>query len=211
MQVSFICCYIRFIYLWHSTYLLLTYKLYVKLKICPPGKGVVGGYIWTHWYDWIDSFLDLDSDYNIYKAFGAVATVNNYDEWIRSHLAIVTTALSLLIEQFLWCPIVFGSFEIPVSTLLNGGSLSNVQQEVEAKIGGLLVSNAKVWTPANVIIYNVPVEYRPIVANVVDIFWQSIVSDVAADCGKVEDDICDVGEGSVADRDYSFFAEKNRI
>jgi len=175
------------------------------------GKGVVGGYIWTHWYDWIDSFLDLDSDYNIYKAFGAVATVNNYDEWIRSHLAIVTTALSLVIEQFIWCPIVFGSFEIPVSTLLNGGSLSNVQQEVEAKIGGLLVSNAKVWTPANVIIYNVPVEYRPIVANVVDIFWQSIVSDVAADCGKVEDDICDVGEGSAADRDYSFFAEKNRI
>ena len=44
-----------------------------------------------------------------------------------------------------------------------------------------------------------------------DIFWQSIVSDVAADCGKVEDDICDVGEGSAADRDYSFFAEKNRI
>ena len=148
MQVSFICYYTRFIYLWHSTYLLciLTNKLYVKLIIYTLGKGVVGGYIWTHWYDWIDSFLDLDSDYNIYKAFGAVATVNNYDEWIRSHLAIVTTALSLVIEQFIWCPIVFGSFEIPVSTLLNGGSLSNVQQEVEAKIGGLLVSNAKVWT-----------------------------------------------------------------
>ena len=45
------------------TYYYLT--KYVKLIICTPGKGVVGGYIWTHWYDWIDSFLDLDSDYNL--------------------------------------------------------------------------------------------------------------------------------------------------
>ena len=86
------------------------------------------------------------------------------------------------------------------------------------------MSNAKVWTLANLVIYNSPVEWRPVVANFVDILWQSIVSDVAADCGKVEDDICVVFESSaesvddqleyesdVVEKDYSFFAEKSRV
>ncbi len=88
------------------------------------------------------------------------------------------------------------------------------------------MSNAKVWTLANVIIYNAPVEWRPVIANVVDVLWQSIVSDVAADCGRVADDVCEVGElddrdgdgfgrvdGSevTKEKDYTFFAEKSRI
>lgn len=88
------------------------------------------------------------------------------------------------------------------------------------------MSNAKVWTLANVIIYNSSVEWRPVIANVVDVLWQSIVSDVAADCGKAVDDVCEVGElddvdgdrmGSLdglevtKEKDYSFFAEKSRI
>ena len=174
------------------------------------GKGCLGGIVWSFWYDCLDGFLDLDSKYNIYKLVGILsggADIINY-EWIRDHLAVVTTALSVFIEQFFWCPIVFGTFEIPVSTLLNGGSFSTVKQEVDSKLGGLLVSNAKVWTIANIFIYNSPVQWRPAVSNFVDILWQSIVSDVAADCGKVSDDICEVPPD---ERDYSFFAEKSRI
>lgn len=163
--------------------------------------------------DNLDRFLDLDSEYNIYKLSGVVN--DSYDQWIRDHLALVTTALSIVIEQFVWCPVVFGTFEIPVSTLLNGGSFSTIRKEVDSKLNGLLVSNAKVWTLANVIIYNAPVEWRPPISNCVDLLWQSIVSDVAADCGKVEDDVCEVvrdyiddGEG---DRDFSFYAEKSRL
>lgn len=132
----------------------------------------------------------MENDINIYKLLGVSALNGNTYQWIRDHTAIVTTSLSILIEQFLWCPIVFGTFEIPVSTLLNGGPLSSVRNEVDTKLNGLLVSNAKVWTLANVVIYNSPVQWRPAVSNCVDLLWQSIVSDVAADCGNFEDGVC---------------------
>ena len=78
------------------------------------GKGCLGGIVWSFWYDCLDGFLDLDSKYNIYKLVGILsggADIINY-QWIRDHLAVVTTALSVFIEQFFWCPIVFGTFEI---------------------------------------------------------------------------------------------------
>jgi len=77
---------------------------------------------------------------------------------------------------------------------MNGGSFTTVQKEVDLKLNGLLISNAKVWTLANVVIYNAPVEWRPAVSNCVDVLWQSIVSDVAADCGSFEDDVCEIPE-----------------
>jgi len=154
--------------------------------------------------------LDLESDVNIYNLSGITSHSRDitYD-WIRQHRAIATTTLSILIEQFVWCPVVYGTFEIPVSTLLNGGALSAVPREVEANLNGLLLRNAQVWTLANVAIYNAPVAWRPAVSNCVDILWQSIVADVAADCGKTEDDVCDVADE--ADRDLAFFAEKSRF
>ena len=83
-------------------------------------------------------------------------------------------------------------------------------------MNGLLVSNAKVWTLANVVIYNVPVDWRPAISNLVDILWQSIVSDVAADCGKVDDDVCEVPLMDLIEmdddgKDYAFYAEKSRL
>lgn len=163
--------------------------------------------------DNLDRFLDLDNEFNIYKIAGIVVPNDNIInlQWIRDHLAISTTFLSIIIEQFIWCPIVFGTFEIPISTLLNGGSVSTVKKEVDSKLNGLLVSNAKVWTLANVVIYNVPVDWRPAISNVVDILWQSIVSDVAADCGKVDDDVCEVPMDMDDGKDYAFYAEKSRL
>jgi len=173
-------------------------------------QGCFGGIIWSLWYDNLDRFLDLESNFNIYKISGVTSyNTGTMYGWIRDHSAIVTTALSILIEQFLWCPIYFGAFEIPVSTLLNGGSISTVKDEVDSKLNGLLISNAKVWTLANVVIYNAPVVWRPAVSNCVDLLWQSIVSDVAADCGKTDDDICEIVDE--ADTDFAFFAEKSRF
>jgi hypothetical protein len=48
-----------------------------------------------------------------------------------------------------------------------------------------LIDNTKVWTPANLLIYNAPLEFHAALANLVDIFWQSIVSDMAASCRNV--------------------------
>ena len=113
-------------------------------------------------------------------------------DWIREHVLVVTTALSILIEQFIWSPIVLGLFDIPVLTALNGGSFSLIWKELPMKLGGLLVRKAKVWTLTNVFIYNYPVEWRTPASNAVDILWQRFVSDVAADCGSTGDDVCKV-------------------
>mmetsp|Transcript_24362 Transcript_24362/g.52527 ORF Transcript_24362/g.52527 Transcript_24362/m.52527 type:complete len:371 (-) Transcript_24362:86-1198(-) len=177
------------------------------------GKGCIGGIIWSYWYDNLDGFLNLDSDFNLFKLSGVASNkidFINY-QWIRDHIAIITTTLSILIEQFIWCPIVFGTFEIPISTLLNGGSISTIQKEVDSKLNGLLVSNAKVWTLANIVIYNAPVQWRPAVSSCVDLLWQSIVSDVAADCGKVEGDLCEIEYEMDDEKDFSFYAEKSRL
>ena len=160
--------------------------------------------IWTFWYDTLDGCLSVDNEVKMASSLGLGAS----EQWIRQHTAVVTTGLSILIEQFVWCPLVFGLFEIPVSTALNGGgSLRVIKQEINDKLGGLLMDNAKVWTLANVLIYNAPVQYRTPISNIVDILWQSIVSDVAADCGSVDNDACDVP----IEKDLSFFAEKSRI
>jgi len=66
-----------------------------------------------------------------------------------------------------------------------------VPKEVKSKLGYMLVENAKVWTLANMVIYNAPVQFRVVLANIGDIFWQSIVSDVAADCGTKQGE-CDI-------------------
>lgn len=172
----------------------------------------MGGVIWACWYDELDGFLDQNNSFNFFKLFGIVT-----DQWAKPYLGAVKTILSILIEQFLWCPIVFGLFEIPVSTLLNGGDIPSVKKEVDSKLGSLLISNAKIWTFANLAIYGVvPVDYRPIISNIVDVGWQSIVSSVAADCGKVDDDICVVPDSSTAitddeDKDLAFYAEKSRF
>ena len=185
------------------------YCVCISIVLLQSGKGCVGGVIWACWYDQLDGFLDQDNSFNFFKLFGIVT-----DQWIITpYLGVVKTVLSILIEQFLWCPIVFGFFEIPVSTLLNGGDLPSVKKEVDSKLGSLLVSNAKIWTFANLAIYGVvPVDYRPVISNIVDVGWQSIVSSVAADCGKVDDDICLVPDSSNDDdKDLAFYAEKSRF
>jgi len=191
----------------------------ISTVLLQSGKGCVGGVIWACWYDELDYFLDQDNSFNFFKLFGIVT-----DQWIKPYLGAIKTILSILIEQFLWCPIVFGCFEIPVSTLLNGGDLPSVKKEVDSKLGSLLISNAKIWTFANLVIYGiVPVDYRPIISNCVDVGWQSIVSSVSADCGRVDDDICVVSDvetlvlnsnTNVTDdegKDLAFYAEKSRF
>eukprot|EP00537_Pseudo-nitzschia_pungens_P000799 CAMPEP_0172375832 /NCGR_PEP_ID=MMETSP1060-20121228/63623_1 /TAXON_ID=37318 /ORGANISM="Pseudo-nitzschia pungens, Strain cf. cingulata" /LENGTH=348 /DNA_ID=CAMNT_0013103115 /DNA_START=163 /DNA_END=1209 /DNA_ORIENTATION=- len=174
-------------------------------------KGCVGGILWSFWYNQIDSFLSLQDDFDVgeatsggvqptqslslYALTGEIFSANvnaSFLAFSKAHLATVTTVFSILIEQFFWCPLVYGTFEIPVSTLMNGGEISSILGQVKSKLNGLLVSNAKVWTLANLIIYNSPLEWRLIIGNCIDIFWQSIVSDVSADCGGPEQEECPV-------------------
>lgn len=183
----------------------------ITIFVLHSGKGCVGGVIWAFWYGELDYFLDQDSAFNFFKLFGIVT-----DKWIKPYLNIFKTVISILLEQFIWCPIVYGCFDIPVSTLLNGGGLASVKKEIDAKLGSLLISNAKIWSFANLVIYGiVPVDYRPLISNCVDVGWQSIMSSVSADCGKVSDDVCIVDDFDLIkddeDKDLAFYAEKSRF
>jgi hypothetical protein len=171
-------------------------------------KGCIGGIVWMYWYNWIDGFLAYTDDVGTGAAesstkisFYALAAAilppeagSSFLAFAKDHLGAVTTGTSIVLEQFVWCPLVYGTFEIPISTIMNGGrsvTIGGIKREVDAKLNGLLVSNAKVWTLANLVIYNAPLEWRLFVGNVIDIFWQSIVSDVSADCGG-DDDSCEI-------------------
>lgn len=136
-------------------------------------KGVGSSLIWNYWYESADDIvLDILGPFR-----GSVGEVS----------APVRIAMAMLLDQFVWAPLAFGSYDIPVATFLNGGNVKTVPSEVRSKLGGMLMSNALVWTPANLIIYNVPPIYRVGASNLVDILWQSIMADVAADCGKIKE------------------------
>lgn len=135
-------------------------------------KGVGSSLIWNCWYESAD-----DVALDVLRPFRGAGEVS----------APVRIGVAMLIDQFIWAPLAFGSYDIPVATLLNGASLRRVPSEVRSKLGGMLLSNAIVWTPANLIIYAVPPIYRVGTSNLVDILWQSLMADVAADCGAVKD------------------------
>mmetsp|Transcript_2173 Transcript_2173/g.3356 ORF Transcript_2173/g.3356 Transcript_2173/m.3356 type:complete len:187 (-) Transcript_2173:45-605(-) len=105
---------------------------------------------------------------------------------------VLRTAMSMAAEQFAWCPLLYGLYLIPLSTLLNGGLRTEISKQIQSRLPGLLIANAKVWTPANLIIYNVPLEWRVLTSNAVDLIWASICADVAADCGAEDSDACSV-------------------
>lgn len=93
---------------------------------------------------------------------------------------VIKTISSVALEQFVACPIIYSLWDIPVPALLKGTPPKEIVEQVQGKVGGLLLENAKVWTLVNMIVYQVPIEFRVLFMSVCDVFWQSVVSDVAA-------------------------------
>ena len=148
-------------------------------------KGFFGTSLLSAWYDLADHLFDSNNVEFILQTVG----ITEASDLVRN---VARTGMLMLTEQFVTCPILYGLWEIPVSTLLNGAPPSRIQYEVKDKLGDMLIENAKVWTLVNIIIYNAPLQYRTGMANIMDIIWQSIVSDFAADCGTpegVEEDV----------------------
>ena len=80
------------------------------------------------------------------------------------------------LEQFIACPIIFALWDIPVPKLLGGAEPTEIPEEVKKKLPSLLIDNAKLWTFFNVMIYNVPAEFRVAASNLCDIVWQVVLS-----------------------------------
>jgi hypothetical protein len=99
----------------------------------------------------------------------------------------IKTLTSVALEQFVACPIIYAIWDIPVPGLLSGTSPKDIVPQVQGKIGGLLWENAKVWTFVNLIVYNIPLQFRVLFMSVCDVFWQSVISEtVAADLEEKE-------------------------
>ena len=61
--------------------------------------------------------------------------------------------------------------------MIMGGEGGNKKlSDIQSKLRPLLMENAKVWTVANMIIYNLPFEYRVLASTCTDVVWQSILS-----------------------------------
>lgn len=143
-------------------------------------KGFFGALVWSLWYDISDEIVSLDRIQSTLTSLGIQYDVDDNNIFL---LNILRTLTSMSVEQFIACPIIFSFFEIPAATILNNAPLRRIPYEISDKLVDMLVANAKVWTLANLLIYNVPVQFRVGLSNIIDILWQSIVSDFAADCG----------------------------
>lgn len=135
-------------------------------------KGFGAGLIWSQWYPVVDGWSDISSSY-------VLVDLLTMDDIGTAHI-IAKTVSSILMEQFIACPIVYSLWDIPIPAYLAGTTdPSKLLQLVKDKVPGLLLDNAKVWTLVNIIVYNLPVQWRVFAVSIAEIFWASIVSSVA--------------------------------
>ena len=100
-------------------------------------------------------------------------------------------ALQMALEQFFWVPLYVAFYDLPFASRLNGVPARRVPNVVRDSYVSTLVASAKLWTPANLLVYSTPVEYRLLVSNIFDLAWNTVNSDIAASCSEE----CPVGDG----------------
>ena len=130
-------------------------------------KGLGGAIIWSTWYKIADGL-----------AANICHDLSQYAEWVSTpeFEGVVRTISCIGLEQFIACPIIFALWEIPVPKLLGGATPIEIPSEIRNRLPPLLVDNAKLWTFFNMVIYNVPLEFRVAASNLCDIVWQVVLS-----------------------------------
>jgi hypothetical protein len=136
-------------------------------------KGLGSGVIWSIYYRETDVLCDEWATQLLSTTIGVQAS----SEFL---VATVKTVLAVVLEEVIACPIVFSLWDIPIPAILGGSALSTIPSQVKSKLPELVVENAKVWTLVNILIYNIPVQYRLLVMSVANVFWQSVVSKIAS-------------------------------
>jgi hypothetical protein len=141
-------------------------------------KGVGSGVIWSTYYrqtdvlctDWATDILaqatTADPSFNMVEGSFGFATVK--------------TVVAVILEDVIACPIVYSLWDIPVPALLSGSPIRTIPNQVKSKIVDLIIENAKVWSVVNIVIYNIPVQYRLLVMSIANVFWQTIVSTITS-------------------------------
>jgi hypothetical protein len=132
-------------------------------------KGLGGGVMWTIWYETADIW-SLDLTHQLFG--GGVPEDSNVEKAAQ-------VSISIVLEQMLVCPLMYAFWDIPVPALLSGSPLRTIPYQVQSKLGDLLIANAKLWTPVNIVVYSLPLEFRLLLSSMADVVWQSINSSIA--------------------------------
>jgi hypothetical protein len=143
-------------------------------------KGLGGGIYWAFWFDVADIWSN-DITTNVISSSSSSSWLlfkNNYDyEFIYR---ILQTIASILMEQFIACPVLYTFWDIPITSLLRGSPMRQIPAQIDEKLGPLLIANAKVWTIVNIITYNIPLELRVLYTSIADIIWQTINASITS-------------------------------
>jgi Mpv17 / PMP22 family len=148
-------------------------------------KGLGEGVLWSIWYHWADRWVanalssSSSSTMTMMNMMG-LSLNNNTPMYI-----VMRTVLSLLLDTCLACPIIYAAWDIPLPALLSGVPWRHIPRQVSQKLGTMIVASLQVWIPANILIYNIPLKYRLIVASCTDVVWQSIVSSIVTSNGNM--------------------------
>jgi hypothetical protein len=135
-------------------------------------KGLGEGIMWSFWYRFAERWSQILTEVVLNALGGAV---------IGGPVEKVTrTFISVFLDLTIACPIIYGLWDIPFPALLSGKPIKEIPNIVKSKLGEMLIASIKVWTPVNMVIYNIPLQYRVVVMSTADVFWQSIVSTIAA-------------------------------
>ena len=137
-------------------------------------KGLGGGVVWNFWYNVVADPLSLQCLQQLGVQAGS--------EWEQP----ARVATSIVLEQFVACPVAYACWDIPVPALLSGQATSwkDIPNQVRAKLAPLLIANAKVWTPVNIVTYSLPAEWRLLFVSVCELLWQSVNSQITNHQGE---------------------------
>jgi len=131
-------------------------------------KGLGEGIIWSFWYHQADQWV---------ASWTQAALLSG---WLSLGLvAVYRTVLSLVLDFFVACPLIYSLWDIPLPALLSGSPWRDIPRQVKGKLGEMMLASLKLWTPFNILIYNSPLEYRVVLMSIADVFWQTIVSSIA--------------------------------
>lgn len=154
-------------------------------------KGAVGGIIWSAWYSWLDPLTSilatdiLNMDQQLHSTATTIPTTKSSLLSIESILSLINPSLiaavlSTAMEQFFFCPLLFGLWDLPFSMLCRGDPIRTIPTNVQKTIGPVLLENAKVWTFANMVVYTTPLQWRVALTSLAEAVWQTILAEQLA-------------------------------
>jgi len=146
-------------------------------------KGLGSGIMWAWWFDmaevWSMEFTQSALSFGS-SSSSALFELQSTTDVLSVPGQTIRTAINILMEQFLVCPLLFSLWDVPVTSLMRGSPMGQVPAQIHDKLLPLLVANAKVWTLVNVVTYNIPLEYRLLFTSAASIVSESINSGITS-------------------------------